>query len=343
MTTLALPSRRRLPKWGTALLLGLAAEVAYFVLTTRYFGSVANTLSVSEYFVPVGVLALGEAMVILTGNIDLSSGALASLSAVSAGVALSHGWSIALAVVLGLAVATAVGLINGLIVAFLGIDSLLVTLATQFIATSIATSVAGANPPYNFSKAFVDIGVGTVGIVPVALLLLLVVAVITIGLVEYTNLGRSLTLIGYSPAAARYTGITTRRALTSVFTLAGLYAGVAGVVMAAYYNSARPEQGAGLLLPAITAVVLGGVDIFGGRGRIGEVVIAIFLLGYLTKGMKIAGSSDLAATMVTGILLIAGLVIKVSLEHRSGESISALTRRLWKRRANNSARERSPA
>jgi ribose/xylose/arabinose/galactoside ABC-type transport system permease subunit len=329
MTTLALPRRWRVPAWGACLVLAIIAELAYFTLTTRQFaGHGTGMLDLTEQFAPTGVLALGLAMVILTGNIDLSCGANASLAAVIAGTVLSKGGGPVLAIVAAIAVSTLFGLFNGLIVAFAGIDSLLVTLATQFIVTSIATSVAGASPPFGFPSAFQLIGQGSVNDVPIALMIFLVIALLVIVAVGYTGLGRSLTLIGYNLRAALYSGIAIRGSLTAVFTLCGAMSGVAGVLLAAYYNSAQPDIGTDLLLPAITAVILGGVDIFGGRGRIGEVVLAVFLLGYLSQGMLIEGDSSLSVTMVTGLVLIGALVIKVIFERSFLERLTARMQRL---------------
>jgi ribose/xylose/arabinose/galactoside ABC-type transport system permease subunit len=329
MTTLALPRRWRIPAWGTCLVIAIAAELVYFTLTTRQFaGHGTGMLDLTEQFAPTGVLALGLAMVILTGNIDLSCGANASLAAVIAGTVLSKGGDPVLAIVAAIAVSTLFGLFNGFIVAFIGIDSLLVTLATQFIVTSIATSVAGASPPFGFPSAFQLIGQGSVNDVPIALLIFLVIALLVIVAVGYTSLGRSLTLIGYNPKAALYSGIAIRGSLTAVFTLCGAMSGVAGVLLAAYYNSAQPDIGTDLLLPAITAVILGGVDIFGGRGLISEVVLAVFLLGFLSQGMLIEGDSSLSITMITGLVLIGALVIKVVFERNFRERMTARMRRL---------------
>ena len=329
MTTLALPRRWRVPAWGACLVMAIIAELIYFTLTTRQFaGHGTGMLDLTEQFAPTGVLALGLAMVILTGNIDLSCGANASLAAVIAGTVLSKGGGPVLAIVAAIAVSTLFGLFNGLIVAFVRIDSLLVTLATQFIVTSIATSVAGASPPFGFPSAFVLIGQGSVNDVPIALMIFLVIALLVIVAVGYTGLGRSLTLIGYNLRAALYSGIAIRGSLTAVFTLCGAMSGVAGVLLAAYYNSAQPDIGTDLLLPAITAVILGGVDIFGGRGRIGEVVLAVFLLGYLSQGMLIEGDSSLSVTMVTGLVLIGALVIKVIFERNFLERLTARMQRL---------------
>jgi ribose/xylose/arabinose/galactoside ABC-type transport system permease subunit len=324
MTALDLPRRWRLPAWGTCLVIAIAAELIYFTLTTRQFaGHGTGMLDLTEQFAPTGVLALGLAMVILTGNIDLSCGASASLAAVVAGTVLAKGGGPVLAIVAAIAVSTLFGLFNGLIVALIGIDSLLVTLATQFILTSIATSVAGASPPFGFPSGFTLIGQGSVDDVPIALLVLLVIGLLVIVAVGYTGLGRSLTLIGYSPRAALYSGIAIRGSLTAVFTLCGAMSGVAGVLLAAYYNSAQPQIGTDLLLPAITAVILGGMDIFGGRGRIAEVVLAVFLLGFLSQGMLIEGDSSLSITMITGLVLIGALVIKFAFERNFRQRMSA--------------------
>jgi ribose/xylose/arabinose/galactoside ABC-type transport system permease subunit len=328
MTTLALPRRWRVPAWGACLVVAIIAELIYFTLTTRQFaGHGTGMLDLTEQFAPTGVLALGLAMVILTGNIDLSCGANASLAAVIAGTVLSKGGGPVLAIVAAIAVSTLFGLFNGLIVALVGIDSLLVTLATQFIVTSIATSVAGASPPFGFSSAFQLIGQGSVNDVPIALLVFLVIALLVIVTVGYTGLGRSLTLIGYNPRAALYSGIAIRGSLTAVFTLCGALSGVAGVLLAAYYNSAQPDIGTDLLLPAITAVILGGMDIFGGRGRIGEVVLAVFLLGFLSQGMLIEGDSSLSITMITGLVLIGALVIKFAFERDLRQRLNARLQR----------------
>jgi AI-2 transport system permease protein len=333
MTTIASVRNRRLPAWGLTLAALLVGELVYFTLTTRHFAEHGKgMLALTEQFSPTGILALGAALVILTGNIDLSAGAVASLCGIVMGVELHHGMNMLLAAVLAIAVGAAVGAFNGFVVTILGIDSLLVTLATQFIATSLATSIGGQNPPYNFSKSFLRLGVGTVGVVPIDLMLFAVLALLVIVLVTCTAFGRSLTLIGYSRSAAEYTGIPTRKTLGVVFTCSGTLAGVAGVVLAAYYNSARSDSGSTLLLPAITMVVLGGVDIFGGRGRVGEVVLAVFLLGFLTQGLLIEGDSSLTATMVTGILLIAALVLKIWLSRSAGESLKAAAARLTSKR-----------
>jgi ribose/xylose/arabinose/galactoside ABC-type transport system permease subunit len=320
MSTIAMGARGRLPVWGLVLGGLLVAELVYFSLTNHnFFGGGSGMLTQIELFLPTGILAMGLALVILTGNIDLSAGATASLASVIVGKELVGGHSIVVAIVIAVLVSALVGLVNGVVVALMGIDSLLVTLATQFIASSVAVSLAGDSPPQGFSDAFVRLGEGKVLGIPVALLIFLVLGLGTAVLVARSGFGRRLVLIGHNQSAARYSGIQVPRTLIGVFVLSGVIAGIAGVVLAAYFNAGRADSGMALLLPAITCVVLGGVDIFGGNGRVGEVIVAVLLLGFLTQGLLNSGFSSLTTTMVTGLLLIVGLIIKIAFEQQTSE------------------------
>ncbi|MEO7124700.1 MAG: ABC transporter permease [Nakamurella sp.] len=324
-STIAVGRASRMPVWGSVLAALVIAELVYFSLTNKnFFGGGSGMLTQIELFLPTGILAMGAAVVILTGSIDLSAGAIASLSSVVVGTELASGANPVVAILVALVVAAFIGLVNGLIVAVFGIDSLLVTLATQFIASSVAVSLAGDSPPQGFSKRFIALGQGTVAGVPIALLIFLAVTIGTAVLVGRSGFGRRIVLTGHNPSAARYSGIRVARTLVGVFTLAGLISGIGGVVLAAYFNAGRSDSGMSLLLPAITCVVLGGVDIFGGKGRIGEVAMAVLLLGFLTQGLLNSGFSSLTTTMVTGLLLIVGLIVKIAFERQSGESVFAV-------------------
>ncbi|MGC8628494.1 MAG: ABC transporter permease [Acidimicrobiales bacterium] len=314
----------------SALVVLLACLIAYFYLAVPNFRGlgVSGILALSEQFLDIGIIALGEALVIFAGEIDLSTGAMASLTGIVMATLWQQGLNIWLATMLALLVAAFGGLLNGLLVAKFNINSLLVTLGTQFIFSSVATAVGGNTPPYNFPKSFVTLtGTGTIGPIPDELVLFAVVAVFMWLLVGRTRYGRGLVLIGYNRPAARYSGINVQRTLLGAFVACGLMAGVAGIMISGYYNAARDDIGDSLLLPAITVVVLGGVDIFGGKGRMSGVIIAAFLLGLLTQGLLIGGDSSLTATMVTGIVLVLCLMLKIALDHRAGTHLRQLVQR----------------
>ncbi len=307
--------------WVWVLVLLLALELLYFSLTsTGFWGGGSGMLSASSEFLDVSVMALGLALVIFAGEIDLSIGAMASLS----GIVMAQLWhveglNIWLATLITLVMAAGLGALNGFIITKFGIGSLLVTLATQFIFSSVATAVSGESPPYGFPKEFLTItGTGTIGPIPADLVIFAVLALFTGLLVSRTRYGRSLVLIGHNRPAARYSGVNVSRTLIWAFIGSALFAGIAGIMIAGVYNAVRDDVGIPLLLPSVTIVVLGGVDIFGGKGRITGVIIASIIIGYVSVGLLDGGSTPLTVTMVQGIVLIIGLIIKISLDRRGG-------------------------
>lgn len=321
--------RRRDRIWVMALAVVLGVEILYFsIAVSGFFGGGSGLLGLTEQFLDVGVIALGEAAVILAGEIDLSAGTMSSLSGITMAVLWRQGMEIWVAVLVALAISGAIGLLNGLIITVFKVDSLLVTLASQFILGAVATALGGGSPPYGFPGSFVSIaGTGTVGPVPAQLVVFAVLAAGVAIAIGRTRMGRSLALIGYNRPAARWSGIRVDRTVVGAFVASAFMAGISGILVSGLYNAARNDIGDSLLLPAITVVVLGGVDIFGGRGRISGVIIATFVLGFLTEGMLVAGDSSLSATMVTGILLIVCLVFKIGLERRGGSDVLGAVRR----------------
>ncbi len=324
-------------RWIVMLIALLAAELLYFsVAAPGFFGGGSGLLSLTEQFINIGVMALGVGFVIFAGDIDLSCGAMASFTGIVMAVLWKHGVEIWVAVAIALAVSALIGLLHGLIITLFRLESLLVTLASQFILGSVAAALGGGSPPYGFPHKFLSlVGTGTVGPVPTQLIEFAVLALIACVLMHRTAFGRGLVLLGHNRSAATYVGINVSWTRVRAFVLSGLFAGIAGILVAGFYNAARDDVGDALLLPAITTVVLGGVDIFGGRGHMFGVVVAAFALGFATQGLLIQGISQLTATMVTGGLLLVSLAVKLELERERG---GALMQRLRIR----SAREGPP-
>lgn len=314
----ASPGRFANQRWGLALGAVLIAELVFFSLTNRNFwGGGFGMLSQVELFLPTGIVAIGLAVVVLTGNIDLSVGATASLSSVVVGRLLVAELGIVPSIVLAVAVGAVIGLVNGILVAKLKLDSLLVTLAMQFVVASTAQAVAGTRPPQDFPELFRALGRGSIAQIPISLLLFLALGATVAIYIDRTRSGRATVLTGHNASAARHTGLPVDRTLVSVFVICGAVAALGGVLLSAYYNAGRPASGMSLLMPALTCVVLGGVDVFGGKGRIPDVIVAALLLGFLTQGLLNSGVSSLTTTMVTGLLLVAALVVKGATEGRS--------------------------
>jgi len=315
--------------WVLALAAILVAEILYFSLTVQgFFAGGSGLLSLTEQFLDIGTLALGLSFVIFAGEIDLSVGAIASLTGIVMAELWKAGLEIWLAVAAAIAISALIGAVNGLIIALFRTNSLLVTLATQFIITSTATALGGGSPPFGFPQSLLSYaGTGTLGPVPAQLIVFAVLAVVVVVIVDRSRFGRALVLAGYNRDAARYTGIDVSRTVVGAFVLSGFFAGIAGIMISAFYNAARDDIGLSLLLPAVTVVVLGGVDIFGGRGRVAGVVVATFVLGFVTEGLLVGGHGSLTATMVTGIVLLLCLVLKLQIDRHEGVSLGAELRR----------------
>lgn len=306
-------SRFPLGVWERSLLLLLLfLTVGLIAGVPGFYPGFAGFLALFENFLPFGLVALGLTTVILTGGIDLSVGATAGLSA----IVMAELWSglhvsIWLAALVGVVAGGVLGLVNGLIITRLRTEPLIATLATSFIYGSIATALAGDNPPSGFPDSFNRLGTGAFGdVIPFQILLFAVAALLFSLLISRSIFGRKIIMIGYNAEAARYSGIRVARIVTFAYVISGVMAGLAGIVLAAYYSAVRPDMGDLLLLSTITIVVLGGVSIFGGDGTISGVVVAVLLLGMLRQGMLIAGFSDMVTTMLTGAILLAAIAIK---------------------------------
>ncbi|MDX5929579.1 ABC transporter permease [Acidiphilium acidophilum] len=312
---------RYLPQdpWDRTLsLITVALLTGFCLFIPGFYDGFGGTLAITEQFLPFGFVAIGLAIVILTGGIDLSVGAIASLAAViMALLTKQSGVNIWLAALIAIGIGVLLGWLNGLIITRLRIEPLIATLATSFIYASLATAFAGPAPPYGFVKSFAVLGTGTIGgIIPVPLVLFAALAFAFTLLIKRTGFGRRVIMIGYNRDAAHYAGVAVPTMLRRVYALSGLMAAIAGIMLASYYDAVRPDMGNILLLTAITMVVLGGVSIFGGEGGILGVVLGVLILGILRQGMLIAGFSDMITTMLTGAILLVSIGAKNLLSDR---------------------------
>lgn len=305
MPALAKPARR-VPTQLLALLGVIAVEIAIFSAIGTNFLSWANLFSVLRLNVELGLIALALTPVIVSGGIDLSVGSIMGLAAVCFGLlnkVLGVPWPIAMAAAVGVGAVS--GWVNGFFIAKLKIPALIVTLGTLSLLRGIAEGItAGAANYTNFAGSFLHIGQGTIGPVPVSILLLLVAAVAFYVLQHRSTVGRSLSAIGYAPDGARYAGINVDKQLLRVYLLSGTCAAVAAVVYVSRVGQAKADAGTGYELSAITAVVLGGTSIFGGRGSIVGTLLGLFALALLDNGLRLADGPPELAGILRGVLLL---------------------------------------
>jgi rhamnose transport system permease protein len=288
----------------------LILEILVFARLGDRFATLGNALEISRLGVELGLLALALTPVIVTGGIDLSVGSLLGLSAVAFGTALID-WRWPLPAAAGAAIATGLagGLTNALFIARLRVPPLIVTLGTMALFRGIAEGVTeGARNFSGFPPSFLALGQGYFGgLIPSQLPLLLAAIAGYALLLHRTAIGRTWYAIGLNEAGARYAGIDVARRLGLVYVLSGLVAGVAAIIYSAHLGQARSDAGTGYELAAITAVVLGGASVTGGRGTILGTVLGLLVVAVLQNGLQLAALPSELAGVLTGVLLVAAI------------------------------------
>jgi ribose/xylose/arabinose/galactoside ABC-type transport system permease subunit len=293
-----------------ALVLALAVELVAFGIFGRHFLSLDNAFEVVRASVEIGLLALALTPVILTGGIDLSVGSLLAMSAVIFGAAQrTMGLPVWGAAAAAVATGCLGGALNGFLVTRLRLPPLIVTLGTYSLFRGLAEGLTGGVTNYTgFPEAFLALGQGRFrGGVPAQLPVLLAAAVGVFVLVHRSVVGRAWQAIGFSPEGARYAGLPVASRLRLAYVLSGIAAGVASLVYVARLGQAKADAGTGFELLAITAVVLGGTSIYGGRASVVGTLLGLLALAILQNGLRLSDQPAELAGILTGILLLLAL------------------------------------
>ena len=290
----------------------LAGEAAIFALVAPNFLTVANGFEITRLNVELGLLAVALTPILITGGIDLSVGAMMGLAAVCFGAAWQDwGFSIPAAAGVALAVGCAGGGVNALLISRLNLPPLIVTLGTFSLFRGVAEGLTGAAVSYSgFPPGFLRLGQGYLwGALPTQLPIFLVVLGAYAVLLHRSVFGRAFYAIGFSAAGARYAGIPVGKRLGLVYLLSGLVSSLAAIVYVAHLGQARSDAGNGYELDAITAVVLGGTSVFGGRGTLAGTVLGLAVLSVLKNGLQLAALPSELIGVLTGVLLVATIAI----------------------------------
>jgi rhamnose transport system substrate-binding protein len=301
-----------------AILLGLLGlEIAVFAVIGTNFLSVANAFEVLRLSVEIGLLAVALTPVITTGGIDLSVGSLMGLSAVIFGkLWRDGGLSIGMAAAATLCVGAIAGALNGLLITRGRIPALIVTLGSFSMFRGLAEGLTGGVDNFtHFPDRFLFLGQGySLGGIPTQVPIFVAVAFGFWVLLHRTTIGRGLVAIGFAPEGARYAGLPVERLVGLVYLLAGLVASLAAIIYVAHLGQAKADAGTGYELAAITAVVLGGTSIFGGRGSVSGTVLGLFAIAVLQNGLRLADLPSEFAGILTGTLLL----VAIGLDRKTG-------------------------
>jgi rhamnose transport system permease protein len=297
-------------RWEVFLLLVLAITLVLGAANSKYFLTASNLSIAVAGAMPAAIVALAVTLVIVCGEIDVSVGSMVGLCAVTIAVCREQDLSIEISMVASLVVGTLAGALNGAIIAFIGLPSLVVTIGTLALDRGIAQILLKERGVTGFPDWYQEIGFGTVGSTPIPWSLLIFVAFFAVFAVflHASYRGRMLFAIGNNREAARFSGVNVKGTVFGVFVISGMMCSVAAVVLTSYLSSARSDTATGLELPVITAVVLGGVDIFGGSGTLGGVLVAVFVLAFVQNALGLAGVAPEAQQIVTGFVLVTTLI-----------------------------------
>jgi rhamnose transport system permease protein len=270
-----------------------------------------NLFRTSSDFMEMGYMMLPMTFIIITGNIDLSVASTLGMTASFMGWLFNQGVNIWIAAGAALILGAMAGLLNGYLIAFVRLPALVVTLGTYAFYRGIAYVLLGDQAARGYPQAFTYLGQGRIGTSPVPFsVILFIVLAIIFGLVLHkTTFGRYLYAIGNNQDACLYSGVPVARIKLTIFTLSGIMAALAAIVMAARFGSTRPDIGMGLELSVITAVVLGGVDISGGVGTMAGGVLSLLLIGLMRFGMSLMNIQGQVQSIAIGFLLILSILL----------------------------------
>src|SRR5712692_7086183 len=310
---LTAPWRERLfPNNEWVLLVVLLIECAVFSFTGNNFLSASNAFEITRLSVEIGLLALALTPIIITGGIDLSVGSMMGLAAVVMGSLWRDAHlPMALAATLTLLLGLIGGGLNAFMIARLNFPPLIVTLGTFSLFRGVAEGLTRGIDNYSgFSSKFLFLGQGYVGgVIPTQLFILIAAIAGSAWWLHRTSFGLSLYAIGYSSEGARYAGIPVARQLSLVYVLSGLAASLAAIIYVAHLGQAKSDAGTGYELMAITAVVLGGASIFGGRGTVLGTVLGLFAIVILQNGLRLNAQPAELTGILTGVLLVATILL----------------------------------
>lgn len=299
------------------ILVGFCLCMAGFLsVRTGSFFSVKNVINILEANSYRMILAVGMTFVIASGAIDLSVGAVLSLSSICMAMALHAGWPTAAAVAAGLFTGMILGGVNGLLIHLTRINALIITLATSFLYRGLSLIVTRGTPVTKFPQAFRSFGCGDLFGVESGVSMALVLLALAFPLLYRMRWGHYLTALGSNPEALQRSGVRSVLYRVGCFAAMGALAALAGVIITARLNSAEPNAGLDMEMDAITAVIMGGTPLSGGSAELAGTAAAVFLLGLIRNGLTLMSVSSYYQQFITGGILLCAVVAAELRERR---------------------------
>jgi len=302
--------KRFLFQWEWLLVLLLVVINLINIRLSPNYWDFDNLMSAIQMFLDKAILVFPMMLVILLGEIDISIASTMALSAVIMGVSYQSGIPMPAAIMISLLIGTVCGLINGVIlVKYKELSSMIVTLSTMIIYRGIASIILKDQAVSNFPDWFQYFGWGKIGNIPFILFFFIIEALVFTYLVHKTPFGRKVYAMGNNIVTSRYSGLKNDKIKIIIFTLNGIFAAIAGIFLTSKMGSTRPNIASGYELDVIAMVVLGGVSTSGGKGKVGGVILSIFVIGLLRYGLGLINVPSQTIMIIIGALLVVAVAI----------------------------------
>lgn len=321
------PRRRRIPEETGIFAVLLLVIVALSILSPS-FRTLDNGLVLLVNGTVIAFLALGQTFVLLTGGIDLSTGANVAMTGVFAALFIQMGMPWPIGAILAVAMGTLLGVINGLLIHYLRIPPFIATFSTQGVALAIPLILTGANSVPVKDIGFSWIGQGRIAGVPIPVLLLLIAAVAAALFLRMTRPGVHIYAYGGNKAAARLSGVNLAKTTVLVYAVSGFCGGMGGIIATSRLMVGFPSTGTGNeLFYSIAAAVVGGISLFGGVGTVLGAMIGAVLIAVVSNGMNVLNVQSYWQSLVIGLIILAGVSFDTLRRYRSGKPIFGRTRK----------------
>lgn len=302
----------------------LAFVFLFFTVATDNFFAVKNMINILRQVAVLGILTAGMTFVIISGGMDLSVGSQLGLTGVLCAMFITE-FQINdfVSVVLAVLTATAFGVITGLLIVSLNVSAIVITLGMQTVIRGFAYIFSGGIPIYDIPEELVFIGQGYIGPIPVPVIIMLVIVLIMGFILHKTYFGRYVYAIGGNVEAARLAGVQVNKILVALYAVSGFLSGIAGIILMGRVSSGAPTSGQGTEMEVITAVIIGGVSINGGKGNMVGAFFGALIIGILSNGLTIMNVGQYYQDVITGLVLILAVAFDTPIGREKVKKVKA--------------------
>ncbi len=311
--------KQLLEKYGIVYVF-MVVFLVFSVLSPAFFTK-NNLINIIRQVSMLGICAVGMTFIILTGGIDLTVGSIMGLTGtICAKAMVSWGFHPVLAILIALIAAACCGALNAWLVTTVNIPPLITTLGMMGVLRGFVYILCGGLPIYGFTKKFKVIGQGYLGFIPVPVIIMVAVFMFAHVFLNRSRYGRYTYGLGGNEEATRLAGVNILQQKYLLYTISGLCSGIAGIVMLSRLNSAQPTTGIGFEMNVVTAVVLGGISIAGGEGKLSGVITGVLIIGVLTNGMILINISSYWQSVVQGTVLLLAVGVDQYMQQRQTQT-----------------------